>query len=181
LVCVTGGTQRRRSLPFPERRAAEASFVTPPAVSLQLRQLEELVGIPLLERLPTGYQPTDAGGEVLAASERIERALAECAEALDMLRGGEAGRIALGVISTAKYFVPAAVAGFRRDHPRIEIRLIVANREGMLAALENYELDLAITGRPPEPFEVKGGDRRSSARDHRERPATTATPQDREA
>jgi DNA-binding transcriptional LysR family regulator len=130
-------------------RAAEASFVTPPAVSLQLRQLEELVGTPLLERLPTGYRPTDAGGEILAASKRIERALADCAEALEVLRGGDAGRIALGVISTAKYFVPGAVAAFRREHPRIEIRLMVANREGMLAALENYQLDLAITvGRP---------------------------------
>jgi LysR family transcriptional regulator for metE and metH len=135
-------------------RAAELIHVTPPAISLQLRQLEELIGIPLLERLPKGHQPTDAGREVLAATAQIERALSECADALDVLRGGETGRIALGVISTAKYFVPRAVAAFLRDHPRIEIRLMVGNREDMLAALEGYELDLAITGRPPETFEV---------------------------
>jgi LysR family transcriptional regulator for metE and metH len=135
--------------------AAEATHVTPPAVSLQLRQLEDLVGVPLLERLPKGLRPTEAGQEVLAAASRIERALDEAGEAIALLRDGGAGRIALGVISTAKYFAPRAVAAFKRLHPRIEIRLMIGNREAMLAALEGYELDLAITGRPPEAFEVE--------------------------
>jgi LysR family transcriptional regulator for metE and metH len=136
-------------------RAAEVTHVTPPAVSLQLRQLEELVGVALLERLPSGTRATEAGEEVLAAAARIERALAEAADAIDVLRDGEGGRIALGVISTAKYFAPRAVAAFKERHPRIEIRLMVGNREEMLAALESYELDLAITGRPPETFPVE--------------------------
>ena len=136
-------------------RAAESTHVTPPAVSLQLRQLEELVGVALLERLPSGARATEAGEEVLAAAARIERALAEAADAIDVLRDGEGGRIALGVISTAKYFAPRAVAAFKERHPRIEIRLMVGNREEMLAALESYELDLAITGRPPETFAVE--------------------------
>jgi len=135
-------------------RAAERTNVTPPAVSLQLRQLEGLLGIALLERLPQGFTPTDAGREVLAAARRIEHALAECADAIAMVRDGEAGRIALGVISTAKYFAPRAVAAFKRLHPKIEIRLMVGNREEMLAALEGYDLDLAITGRPPDAFPV---------------------------
>ena len=135
-------------------RAAELTNVTPPAVSLQLRQLEELIGLPLLERLPKGYRPTDAGTELLAAATRIERALAECADAIHVLHDGEAGRVAVGVISTAKYFAPRAIAAFRRQNPRIEIGLTVGNREEMLAGLEGYALDFAITGRPPETFEV---------------------------
>lgn len=136
-------------------RAAEVTHVTAPAVSLQLRQLEELVGVPLLERLPGGYRPTEAGARLLAAAARIEQALSEAADAIDLLRDAEGGRVALGVISTAKYFAPAAVAAFKRRHPKVEIRLLVGNREEMLAALEGYDLDLAITGRPPEAFEVE--------------------------
>jgi LysR family transcriptional regulator, low CO2-responsive transcriptional regulator len=135
-------------------RAAARVHVTPPAVSLQLRQLEELAGLPLVERRPKGFAPTDAGRELLAAARQIDRALAESADAIGALRDGEAGRIALGVISTAKYFAPRAVAAFKRLHPRTEIRLLVGNREDMLAALEGYELDLAITGRPPQAFPV---------------------------
>lgn len=135
-------------------RAAELTAVTPPAVSLQLRQLEELVGVPLVERAATGFQATDAGREVLAAAARIELALSDCADAIDILRDPEAGRVAIGVISTAKYFAPRAIAAFKQRHPRIEIRLMVGNRKEMLARLEDYELDFAITGRPPEAFEV---------------------------
>lgn len=135
-------------------RAAELTAVTPPAVSLQLRQLEELVGVPLVERAAAGFRATDAGREVLAAAARIELALSECAEAIDILRDPEAGRVAIGVISTAKYFAPHAVAAFKQHHPKVGIRLMVGNREEMLASLEDYELDFAITGRPPETFEV---------------------------
>jgi DNA-binding transcriptional LysR family regulator len=134
--------------------AAARTAVTPPAVSLQLRQLEDLVGVPLVERAAHGYLPTAAGNELLAAAIHIERVLADCNEAIDMLSDAEAGRVTLGVISTAKYFVPQAVAAFKREHPRIEIRLKVGNREEMLAGLEQYDFDIAITGRPPEAFEV---------------------------
>jgi len=134
--------------------AAGLINVTPPAVSLQLRQLEELVGLPLVERTTQGYRATDAGAELLEAAARIELALSECADSIDGLRDAEAGRVTLGVISTAKYFAPHAVAAFRRRHPRIEIRLMVGNRGEMLEGLEGFELDLAITGRPPESFAV---------------------------
>jgi LysR family transcriptional regulator, low CO2-responsive transcriptional regulator len=135
--------------------AADALAVTPPAVTLQLRLLEETFGLALVERTATGVRPTDAGREVLAAAERIDLALVECAEAIQALRGMEGGRVAVGVISTAKYFAPFALAAFKRQHPRIDLRVMVGNREGMLAALEGFDLDLAITGRPPEHFEVE--------------------------
>lgn len=136
--------------------AAERLHVTPPAISLQLRQLEELIGTPLLHRQqPKGYRPTDAGLEILTTARRIERALSEGSDAIDVLRDGGAGRIVLGVISTAKYVAPRVVALFKQDNPRVDIRLIVGNREDMLAALEAYDLDLAIMGRPPETFAVE--------------------------
>jgi LysR family transcriptional regulator, low CO2-responsive transcriptional regulator len=83
--------------------AAERLAVTPPAVAQQLRLLEDaLGGVPLLERTPAGARPTDAGREVLAALGRVEAALADCAAAIEALRGVEGGRVAVGVVSTAK-------------------------------------------------------------------------------
>jgi LysR family transcriptional regulator for metE and metH len=81
--------------------------------------------------------------------------LAECAEAIEALRGMDGGRVAVGVISTAKYFAPRALAAFKRAHPRVEMRVLVGNRQETLTALEAFDLDLAIMGRPPEHFAVE--------------------------
>src|SRR5664279_3758108 len=84
--------------------AAQHLSVTPPAVTQQLNLLEDaLGGVPLFERTPTGAKPTDAGREVLAALERVEAALSDCATAIQALKGMDGGRVAVGVISTAKY------------------------------------------------------------------------------
>lgn len=136
--------------------AAEALGVTPPAVAQQLRLLEDaLGGVPVVERTPGGARPTDAGQEVIAALGRVEAALADCAAAIEALRGMEGGRVAVGVISTAKYFAPFALAAFQRAYPRVALRVLVGNRQEMLAALEGFELDVAITGNPPENFAVE--------------------------
>jgi LysR family transcriptional regulator for metE and metH len=136
--------------------AAEQLAVTPPAVAQQLRLLEDaLGGVPLIERTPAGARPTDAGREALTALGRIEAALADCAAAIESLRGMEGGRVAVGVISTAKYFAPFALAAFQRAHPRVEMRVLVGNRQEMLAALGGFELDVAVMGRPPQDFPVE--------------------------
>lgn len=135
--------------------AAESLNVTPPAVSLQLRQLEQNVGLPLLERGPEGLRVTQAGRELLETAEHIEIALAECGEALEALSSREAGRVAVGVVSTAKYFAPRALAVFAKSHPKVEIRLQVGNRGETIAALRGHELDFAVMGRPPVDFAVE--------------------------
>ena len=135
--------------------AAQALNVTPPAISLQLRQLEHAAGMPLLERTGSGLQATDGGREILATAARVEAALAECGEALEAIRGIGAGHVSVGVISTAKYFAPRALAAFSRSHPKVEMRLQIGNRGETIAALKDYALDLAIMGRPPEDFEVE--------------------------
>ena len=134
--------------------AAGLLAVTPPAVAQQLRLLEDTLGVALLERTSAGARPTDAGREVLNALARIEAALDDCAAAIEALRGVEGGRVAVGVISTAKYFAPFALAAFQRAYPKVEMRILVGNRRQTMAALENFEIDLAITGRPPADFPV---------------------------
>lgn len=135
--------------------AAQLLNITPPAISLQLRLLEENVGLPLLQRNQDGLQITQAGQELLATADRIEAALDECGEALETLNSGEGGRVSVGVVSTAKYFAPQALAAFAKSHPKVEIRLQVGNRGETIAALCGHELDFAVMGRPPIDFTVE--------------------------
>lgn len=133
--------------------AAARLGVTPPAVNQQVKLLEDaLGGVPLFERTPNGARSTEAGREVLVALARIEGALADCAAAIDALCGMASGRVAVGVISTAKYFALYALAAFQRLNPNVELRVTVTNRRDMVAALEAFDLDLAIMGYPPEHF-----------------------------
>lgn len=135
--------------------AAESLHITAPAVTIQMRQLEEAAGLPLLDRTAEGFRPTEAGREVLEAAARIERALAECGEALAEMRDLQTGRVSVAVVSTAKYFAPQALAAFARERPKIAIRILVGNRGDTIAALESYEADIAIMGRPPENLQVE--------------------------
>ncbi|MET0220538.1 MAG: LysR family transcriptional regulator [Tardiphaga sp.] len=134
--------------------AAGRLHLTQPAVTLQLRNLQALAGLPLIQRTGDGMVLTDAGREVLALSERIEAALAACATSLDMMAGKTAGRISIGAVSTAKYFVPFAISGFSKLYPEIEVRLTIGNRQEIGAALRGYDLDFAIMGRPPVDIEM---------------------------
>ncbi|MEH2474631.1 molybdate transport repressor ModE-like protein [Nitrobacteraceae bacterium AZCC 2161] len=134
--------------------AAAKLHLTQPAVTLQLRNLQALAGLPLIQRTGDGMLLTDAGREVLALSERIEAALAACATSLEMMAGKTGGRISIGAVSTAKYFVPFAISGFSRLHPEIEIKLTIGNRQEIGAALRGYDLDIAIMGRPPVDIEM---------------------------
>ncbi len=134
--------------------AAQSLSLTPPAVTMQMNLLEEAAGLPLLERTESGLRPTDAGQIVLDTARRCEAALEACGEALQMLEGASGGRVTVGVVSTAKYFAPRALAAFSHAHPDVEIRLAVGNRSETIEALRDHELDFAVMGRPPQSFGV---------------------------
>jgi DNA-binding transcriptional LysR family regulator len=129
--------------------AANQLHLTQPAVTLQLRNLQQLAGLPLIQRTGDGMLLTDAGREVLALHERVEAAIADCQTSLEMMAGKTAGRISIGAVSTSKYFVPFAISGFLKLHPEIDIKLTIGNRQETSEALRGYELDFAIMGRPP--------------------------------
>lgn len=135
--------------------AAQAGHVTPPAVTMQMRQLETEVGLPLFERGPRGLALTEAGRELLFAAERIEAALADCAAGIAALKSINRGRVTVGVVSTAKYFAPRMLAAFARQHPRIDIELVIGNREETIAAFTAGRFDVVVMGRPPENVEVE--------------------------
>ena len=98
---------------------------------------------------------TDAGREVWALTERIEAALVDCEQTLDMIAGRSGGRVSIGSVSTAKYFVPFAIAAFAKQHPKIDISLRIGNREEIRQALRGYDLDIAIMGQPPPDVAVE--------------------------
>jgi molybdate transport repressor ModE-like protein len=130
--------------------AAQAIGVSAPAVTMQLRQMQDEVGLALIERRQGGMLPTAAGLEVAHAVARIEAVLAECRATLAGYTGATRGDVSVGVVSTAKYFAPRALAGFLRMHPRIDLRLTVGNRADIVERLRRHEIDVAITGRPPD-------------------------------
>jgi len=135
--------------------AANHLHVTQPAVTLQLRNLQELTGLPLIQRTGEGILLTDAGHELQRLTDRIEAALLDCEQSLDVIAGRSGGRVSIGAVSTAKYFVPFAIAAFSRRFPKIDVMLQIGNREDIRDALRGYDLDIAIMGQPPADVEVE--------------------------
>jgi len=136
-------------------RAAQELNVTSAALYARIRQLEEEAGLLLFDRTPAGLKPTDAGREMLWAIDSINTILETCTDRLRSLRGISGGRVALGVVSTAKYFAPQVIAGFVKVHPGVEISLSVRNRGQTVEALRGYEIDFAVMGRPPRDFPIE--------------------------
>jgi len=135
--------------------AANRLALTQPAVTLQLRNLQALAGLPLIQRTGNGMVLTDIGQTVLALAERVELALLDCEQALDMIAGRTGGRVSIGAVSTAKYFVPFVIAAFSQRFPKIDVILKIGNRQEIHAALRGYDLDIAIMGQPPADVEVE--------------------------
>jgi len=134
--------------------AAKRLHLSQPAVTLQIRNLQALAGLPLIQRTGDGMLLTDAGREVLALSERIEAAITDCETSLEMMAGKTAGRVSIGAVSTAKYFVPFMISGFSRLHPNVDVTLSIGNRQEIGTALRGYDLDFAIMGRPPADIDM---------------------------
>lgn len=130
-------------------RAAQHLGLTPPAITIQLKQLEEDAGIILFDRTSDGLRPTAAGLAFIEAAHAIEERLRQLEDEIDAIKGARGGSLALGVVSTAKYFAPNLMATFRKSHPGIAVSLTIGNRAEIVAKLKNYEVDIALMGRPP--------------------------------
>jgi DNA-binding transcriptional LysR family regulator len=135
-------------------RAAEELHLTQPAAFTQIKQLEDSIGLPLLERIGKRLYLTDAGRETLATCRDILGGLERLEMRLDDLQGLKRGRLRVAMVTTAKYLVPRLLGEFCVRYPGIEASLIVTNREKLLARIANNEDDLAILGAPPEGMDV---------------------------
>ena len=131
-------------------RAAEEVHLTQPSVSMQVKTLEEKVGMPLTEQIGKALHLTRAGEEVAAACRDILGRLSEMETALEDLHGEVGGPLSVAVVSTSKYFLPQLLGSFKRRFPKVEPRLQITNRETVLARLRDNVDDLYIMGQPPE-------------------------------
>lgn len=131
-------------------RAAEELYLSQPAVSMQIKQLEENIGLPLFEQMGKKIFLTDAGREVLHYSRNILQQLGEMEAVFNEMKGLGQGKLTLSVVNTANYFASQLMARFCRQHPNINVTLQVANRDAVLKQLADNTTDLAIMGQPPE-------------------------------
>jgi DNA-binding transcriptional LysR family regulator len=130
-------------------RAAEELRLTQPAVSLQIRLLEDGAGAPLLQRVGRGIQLT-AAGEILARyALEILDLWNGAADDLAALQGEQGGTLRIGAITTAEYLIPPFLVRFTEQRPQVKVQLKVGNRADIIRMLATHEIDLAIMGSAP--------------------------------
>lgn len=136
-------------------RAAEELHLSQPAVSMQVRGIEVILGLPLTEQLGRKIFLTEAGREVLHASRAITARLDDLQANLAQLQGIDSGRLNLAVTSTVNAVATGILVRFRGRHPGVSIHLGVSNRESVLEQLAANRIDLAIMGQVPDGLELE--------------------------
>lgn len=136
-------------------RASAELHLTQPAVSMQIKQLEESLGMPLFEHIGKRIHLTEAGRETLEASRAVNRELANLEHALADLQGLKGGSLTVSVASSASYLAARLVAAFRQAHPEVRVSLNAVNRETLLQHLAENSVDLVLMGRPPEGIDLE--------------------------
>ena len=131
-------------------RAAKALHLSPPTLSLQVKQLAETVGQPLFEQLGKKIYLTAAGKILSQASLDISQRMDLLSAELAALQGMERGSLKLAILTTVKYTVPKLLGGFCAAHPGIDVAMVVGNRESLLQRLASNQDDLYIMGQPPQ-------------------------------
>ncbi len=135
-------------------RAANELNLTQPAVSMQVKQLEDQIGLKLIEQIGKRMCLTEAGQVLRTHAGRISAQMGELETAMEAFHGLERGVLRLAVVSTANYFLPERIAAFTQRHPGVRVSLAVVNRDAVLVALAENRTDLAITGQPPQTADV---------------------------
>jgi DNA-binding transcriptional LysR family regulator len=128
-------------------KAATDLSISQPAVSIQVRELENSMGAPLLHRLRRGLQLTDTGEVVFAYTQRIFALSEEMHNTVQDIQGLKAGRLTIGSSSTpGEYILPWAIGKFRQKYPGVEVSLAITNTSSIVERIINHELDLGMAG-----------------------------------
>ncbi len=135
-------------------RAAEELFITQPTVSSQVKQLTKAVGLPLFEQIGKSLYLTDAGRDLLTTCQDVFERLENFEMKVADLKGTKQGQLRLGVITTAKYFVPRLLGSFCQDYPGIDVALNVTNHQEIKRRMLENEDDLYIVSNPPKDVDL---------------------------
>lgn len=130
-------------------RAAEELHLTQPAISTQIKKLEEHAGLPLFEQIGKKIYLTPPGAELLRFSREIIRQFETAEDAMTQFKGISGGKLNVAVISAGDYFFPRLLVEFASRHQGVVLNFTVHNREELLSHLEDNLTDLAIMVRPP--------------------------------
>ncbi len=126
-------------------RAAELLHMTQPAVTHQIRQLEEELNARLFDRSNNRISLTAAGEQVLEYADRIIALYGQMSESVKALTGDRAGLITIGASTTiAEYMLPGLLGDFRQNFPDVQIRLRVANTDAIVALVADNTIDLGV-------------------------------------
>jgi DNA-binding transcriptional LysR family regulator len=136
-------------------KAAEELHLTQPAVSMQIRQLEQQAGLALTEQFGKQVHLTDAGTEVYRYARSILQQVDEMDDVLDKLKGFAGGRLKIAAISSANYFAPKLLGTFHQRHPDVSVSMDVTNQKAVLRQVIDNEVDMAIMGQPPKDSHVE--------------------------
>ena len=136
-------------------RAAEELHLTHAAISLQIKQLEDVSGAQLFDRIGKRVFLTEAGAILLDHARQILQTMKDADASLLALKGLKGGRITIAVNSTAEYFAPGLLAEFRKAQADVRVRLLIDNREEVSRLLLANEVDMAVMGRPPAELDAE--------------------------
>jgi DNA-binding transcriptional LysR family regulator len=138
------------------RKAAEELYLTQPAVSLQIKALEEDVGVQLFDRTGAHITLTAAGKVLLTYCDRVKALLAQTEHEIGALSGEHAGQLALGASTTiAQYVLPRLLGEFCRENPRVHPTLVSGNTEDIVEAVKKQKISLGFIEGPARSREVK--------------------------
>jgi LysR family hydrogen peroxide-inducible transcriptional activator len=130
-------------------RAAEASGVTQPTLSMQLQKLEETLGVVLFDRTKKPVIPTEAGSEILAQIGVVLHEAGRVHELVHAARGEVKGSLRLGVIPTlSPYLLPRFVPEFYRDYPGVHVTIEDLRTDDIVARLQDNTLDAGLLATP---------------------------------
>jgi DNA-binding transcriptional LysR family regulator len=130
--------------------AGRRLFMTGPAITQQVQQLEKVLGMPVFDRLGRRLQLTAAGDRVLSAAIAVHSRLGVLAKEMDALRKRDDGTLHLGILATATHILPPLLADFRRRAPGIAVHMAVSTREELSRRVLDGDVDLALMGRGAE-------------------------------
>lgn len=130
-------------------KAAESLHMTQPAVTFQVRQLEEYFNTRLFDRTHNRISLTEAGEKVFVYAEKIFELYTEMESMVREMTGDMGGAVTIGASTTiAEYMLPTLLGNFRAKYPEVLIHLKVSNTEGVVTMVENNVIDLGVVEAP---------------------------------
>ncbi|MDN3203052.1 LysR substrate-binding domain-containing protein [Algoriphagus sediminis] len=136
-------------------KAAKSIGMTQPAISIQLKNLQEQFEVPLTEVVGKKIFMTEFGQQLVETADKIFKELNQVEQKMLDLKGLLAGKISISAVSTGKYIIPYLISDFMKLHPHVEISLEVSNRRTVFSHLQKNSTDLAIVSVLPDDFDFE--------------------------